>query len=280
MNDDNSQVKLGSATSYDKLVLVVDETNEKSSSLQSFLQHPTKRARMVCATSGEYRLKLNNQSFDLLALYDLEFSIVNTILSEVHRSFPQLPIVIFTSKSFFKSETLLGINTHKCSIPISSQALEQTWGKIFQGEKKTNQHHREGSAVQIKPTDTIFVVDDDEISLELLNDQLSDFAKSVKCFSCGADYLKAIRQEKPKMVVLDYHLPDFNGEDLVFWTRRLFSSSSLPIIIVSAQESKDVVVRLTKHKVSDYLVKPVNPDRLKEIVSGHLSYFSSSHDNE
>ncbi|MCE3259924.1 MAG: hypothetical protein K0S12_1565, partial [Bacteroidetes bacterium] len=66
----------------------------------------------------------------------------------------------------------------------------------------------------------------------------------VKSFTNARDYLKEIAQEKPDLVILDYHLGDTTGLELMERTKSL--SSSIKIVMISAQERLDEAAEILK----------------------------------
>jgi len=60
----------------------------------------------------------------------------------------------------------------------------------------------------------IFVVDDEQDILELVEFILFKENYRVKCFETGEEILKAMKQDKPDLVLLDLMLPGVDGFDV------------------------------------------------------------------
>jgi DNA-binding NtrC family response regulator len=82
----------------------------------------------------------------------------------------------------------------------------------------------------------------------------------------------AMREHHPRMVLLDVHLPDLNGIDVL---RAMKSADEfLPVVMVSAEESITTAVEALKAGGYDYLTKPINTDRLQVIIRNALATYS------
>ncbi len=88
----------------------------------------------------------------------------------------------------------------------------------------------------------------------------------------GEEAIIAMREQHPRMVLLDIQLPDLNGIDVL---RAMKSANEyLPIVMVSAQESITVAVEALKAGAYDYLTKPIDTERLQVIIRNALSAYS------
>ena len=104
----------------------------------------------------------------------------------------------------------------------------------------------------------VFLVEDDKFYLELLESYFSG-KKNIKTvrFLTGEDCLNNL-QLNPDLVILDYmldkHNPDAIDGKLVYKKIKEVTPST-KIIVVSAQQSADVVFNLVKEGVRNYIMK-------------------------
>ena len=126
----------------------------------------------------------------------------------------------------------------------------------------------------------LFIEDDDAIRLALRL-ALEDEGYEVVEAHDGASGLVQFGQCQPDVVLLDLRLPDLSGFEVC---KALRSSSTVPIIMVTAQtEAADMVAGL-EAGADDYITKPVVPKVLSARIAAVLrrvSYESSgdqSHD--
>jgi DNA-binding response OmpR family regulator len=102
----------------------------------------------------------------------------------------------------------------------------------------------------------VLVVDDDELQLNLLTKVLNDAGLAVETAASGAQALAALGQRQPKLVFLDINLPDIHGIEL---TRRLKAAPAwarIPVIMITGQSERDLVVESMRAGASDFMVKP------------------------
>ncbi len=87
----------------------------------------------------------------------------------------------------------------------------------------------------------------------------------------GESAIIAMREQHPRLVLLDINLPDMNGIDVL---RALKSADDfLPIVMISAQESVSIAVEAIKAGAYDYLTKPIDTERLQVIIRNALNTY-------
>ncbi|MBK9942396.1 MAG: response regulator transcription factor [Kouleothrix sp.] len=108
----------------------------------------------------------------------------------------------------------------------------------------------------------ILVVDDDKQIVRLVQSYLEQAGYAVLTAYDGAAALRAIRTERPDLVVLDLMLPDQDGWSITRTVRADTSQADLPIIMLTARiEDTDKIVGL-ELGADDYIAKPFNPHEL------------------
>lgn len=105
----------------------------------------------------------------------------------------------------------------------------------------------------------ILLIDDDEKLCALMRDYLSPQDMEVSIALKGADGLRLAREEHCDLILLDLMLPDMNGLEIL---RELRRTSSVPIIILSAQDSEADRVAGLEMGSDDYISKPFSPREL------------------
>ena len=105
----------------------------------------------------------------------------------------------------------------------------------------------------------VLVVEDEMKIARLVRDYLRQAGFAVLEAADGPAALAIARQEQPDMILLDLGLPGMDGLDV---TRRLRSTSAVPIIMLTARsEETDRVVGL-ELGADDYVIKPFSPKEL------------------
>jgi len=111
---------------------------------------------------------------------------------------------------------------------------------------------------------TVYVVEDDEASRELLKDLCESVDLNVITFESGNAFLDALPVPSPGCILLDVRMPGISGLDLQ--EKLSASPSSLPIIIVTAHGDTQMAVRAMKEGAFDFVEKPINNQTLLETV--------------
>jgi two-component system, OmpR family, response regulator len=122
----------------------------------------------------------------------------------------------------------------------------------------------------------IFLVDDDIVLLKSLEIEFLEHADFViETFVTGELLLKKLDQ-KPDVVILDYHLnginPDaMNGIDVLDKIKAY--DPAIPVVMLSSQDQIAVAVNCMHHKAFDYVVKSETAFlRLQKIITNIFHY--------
>ena len=110
------------------------------------------------------------------------------------------------------------------------------------------------------PTVQILYAEDDPPSGRLVRSIAETEGYSVKVVMTGQEFLRALSEDKPDLLLLDLNLPDGSGLD--FLAKARIRSPEAPVIVVTASNSVDDVVKALKGGALDYLTKPVDIQRM------------------
>ncbi len=111
-----------------------------------------------------------------------------------------------------------------------------------------------------KPIASILYVEDDLASGRLAHAIVEREGYAVKVVSTGQEFLKALAENKPDLILVDLHLPDASGLDLLAKSRLRYPE--VPVIVVTASNAVSDVVSALKGGATDYVTKPVDHQRL------------------
>jgi len=106
---------------------------------------------------------------------------------------------------------------------------------------------------------SVLVIDDEAAILRALRINLSARDYVVTTASDGASGLTAMARERPDVVILDLGLPDMAGTDVIKGIR---GWSSVPIIVLSANEHELQKVEALDAGADDYVTKPFGMNEL------------------
>ena len=121
----------------------------------------------------------------------------------------------------------------------------------------------------------ILVVEDETRIAEVVQQYLERDGHMVVPATTGAAALDAAARRRPDLVVLDLGLPDMSGEDVC---RRLREASNVPIIMLTARDAEEDLVRGLQLGADDYLTKPFSPRELTARVRALLRRARAEHE--
>lgn len=127
---------------------------------------------------------------------------------------------------------------------------------------------------QIKPTErtTILAVDDDRISMTILEQALETFGYTVVTARSGAEALSILDERGVAIdaVILDREMPGLSGMDVLARMKASPSLSSIPIIMLTGSGAASQIQEGIDAGVYYYLVKPANGPLLKSVIGAAL----------
>jgi CheY-like chemotaxis protein len=117
---------------------------------------------------------------------------------------------------------------------------------------------------------TSILVADDESSIRyLLQDILEPDGAYVHLASSGEEALTIIHQNRLDLAILDIHMPDPGGLDILQQLRD--AGNLLPVLIITAQDIPDHQPLIARQvNGSAYLPKPFEPDTMLDTIYRHL----------
>lgn len=110
----------------------------------------------------------------------------------------------------------------------------------------------------------VLVVDDDPMIQQLARRVLEGEGFEVAIASDGLEALRVAREERPNAILLDIRLPRMDGWSVLNELKSDPELRSIPVIILSVEEERARGYALGAY---EYLVKPVEPSAVTEVVS-------------
>jgi PAS domain S-box-containing protein len=138
------------------------------------------------------------------------------------------------------------------SIPFSPEELKKQVKALIDGEK-------------IKEQDKVLIVEDDPLQTVILKNAFKSNGYEVSTASSGTEAKAIFYAGIPDIVILDYHLPDMKGEDLLSLFKR--PEYTTIAIIMTAERNPDLAVKLMKYGADAFIRKPFNPSYLLDLCS-------------
>ena len=117
----------------------------------------------------------------------------------------------------------------------------------------------------------VLIVDDDAEIIELIVDVLSrDGRFETKTASSGYEAGMATQQFRPELILLDYMLPDVNGNVVCQTIRKNPEFENIKIIIVSGVVKQEEIAQLLKSGAQDFIRKPFDVAELMDKITSVL----------
>lgn len=118
----------------------------------------------------------------------------------------------------------------------------------------------------------ILVVEDDEHISQLLQFMLERQGHRVQLLTDGLAASKAIEAlpAPPRLILLDVMLPYIDGIAIVSLIRARPGWGAVPIILLTAKQTEQDIVRALDAGADDYIVKPFQPNELLARIRRHI----------
>jgi DNA-binding response OmpR family regulator len=112
----------------------------------------------------------------------------------------------------------------------------------------------------------LLVEDDPEIRRALIR-SLGERGHAVTGVGTGAEALSLMLRNPPDLVVLDLGLPDMSGYEVL---RMLRAVSAVPVVVATALDDEQEIIRVLDVGADDYVVKPFGPGHLEARIRAVL----------
>ena len=113
----------------------------------------------------------------------------------------------------------------------------------------------------------ITLIEDDVRIRQALAAALTERGHVLRTAATAMEGLQLVVANPPDLVILDLGLPDLDGRELL---RMIRAVSDVPVIVATARDSENDIVRLLDTGADDYLVKPFGTDQLEARIRAVL----------
>ena len=116
----------------------------------------------------------------------------------------------------------------------------------------------------------VLAVDDIPLNLLLVQKMLSKFNFRMRTASGGQQALDAVAQERPDLILLDLMMPGIDGFEVIRRLREDPATAEIQIVILSALNSNEDVVKGFNAGANDFIMKPIIMEKLLSCVVNQL----------
>lgn len=133
----------------------------------------------------------------------------------------------------------------------------QAWGQLLEVRTEFPSISKKEPDKPLPGLD-ILLVDDDPLSLARLKKPLESLGHRVRTCQNGQEALQEIFNQPPQLILTDWAMQPMDGLSLCRALRESELGKHLYILMLTANESEDDLVKAFEAGIDDYLVKPVN----------------------
>ena len=141
----------------------------------------------------------------------------------------------------------------------------------------------------------ILIVDDDDLSTDMLANALERFGHDVTAAKNGREALELMRNDFYRMIVSDWEMPEMSGIDLCRHIRQRYASGYVYFILLTVRRGTQNIVEGLDAGADDFISKPFEPQELgvrvrtgerilglesRELTIFSLAKLAESRDNE
>lgn len=138
-------------------------------------------------------------------------------------------------------------------IDIASLTIATRWSADFERRLEKN------------TMPSILVIDDDPTVQHVFQRVYSDTDVTVLTAGSAAEGLITLGEQKPDVVILDIMLPDADG--LEAFQRIHATDPKAPVVFITAGGTSDTAIEAMKLGAFDYLLKPLDFNRVRELIA-------------
>ncbi len=114
---------------------------------------------------------------------------------------------------------------------------------------------------------TVLLVEDDDYVRQALLRELRALGHVVRSAGRALDALREVAAQAPQVVVLDLGLPDLDGGEALKMMRAI---SDVPVIVATARDREEEIIRLLSSGADDYVAKPFSAGHLHARIEAVL----------
>lgn len=112
----------------------------------------------------------------------------------------------------------------------------------------------------------ILVIDDEKKIVDLLVEYLSGLGYTVKGATAVHTGIREAGKLKPDLIILDYHMPDGGGPEVLKNLRQRTLTKDVPVLFLSATPKYEILYNVPESPLIAFLEKPIDFEKLKAAV--------------
>ncbi len=128
----------------------------------------------------------------------------------------------------------------------------------------------------MKVQDTILIVEDDLLNLEIISEGLKDKGFDIIKAKNGIEALRILENtdKEIKVIILDWMMPEMSGVDLLGLLKEDEAFKHIPVIIQTAKTQPSSIVQGMDSGAYQYLTKPFEEEVLHSMVRSAIAEYN------
>lgn len=163
----------------------------------------------------------------------------------------------------------ISVNSQPVDVRLSTrpgQGGEQIMMEIVAGPASVSD--QTPAAPAARKRSRILVTDDEPITRMLVKLLLEREHYDVLEATNGDQAVEIALRERPNLLLIDLNMPVMDGYQAIHYLRKTLPMSTLPIIVLTAEDGQSIERRVLELGANDYIIKPFDPGVLLARVSG------------
>lgn len=119
----------------------------------------------------------------------------------------------------------------------------------------------------------VLVVEDSRVAVALIQRTLDQHGIDTRAINDPGRLLQALEEYRPDLILMDMHMPRFNGVEATRVLRQMAAYVSLPIVYLSGESEVAMQVEALRLGGDQFLLKPFNPVLLAAVVKTRIERF-------
>jgi len=116
----------------------------------------------------------------------------------------------------------------------------------------------------------VLLVEDNRDCRDLFSVIVRSLGYQVVEAESGPAALEKASSEQPDLILMDVSLPGMNGIEATAWIKSNPFTCHIPVVMCSALQSEQTVAKALRIGAAEFLIKPVSPDSLREVLHSYL----------
>lgn len=125
---------------------------------------------------------------------------------------------------------------------------------------------------------SVMVIDDNKLYRKFISKIIEiNFGSKIIEVEQPKEAFEYLKKDKPDLMLLDMEMPYMDGHTFLKLLRRSDFTKNIPVIPITAINSKELVLNLSKYKIEDFIIKSAEPEvMIKKIKKVLLSISSKN----